>query len=50
MNFCTKLQKNPEMLAWFAKKLYLCIRNKRKKAVFNTTSDSEHWKEVWVSG
>ncbi len=26
MFFCTKLQKKPEMLAQFAKKLYLCIR------------------------
>ena len=35
MIFCTKLQKNPEMFAQFIKKLYLCIRNKRKKAVFH---------------
>ena len=40
MIFCTKLQKNPEMLAQFIKKLYLCIRKKRKKAVFSTSSDS----------
>ena len=26
MNFCTKIQKIPEMLAQFTKKLYLCIR------------------------
>ena len=50
MFFCTKLQKNPEMLAQFAKKLYLCTRKKRKKAVFDTSLSSLHWKEVWVSG
>ena len=33
MIFCTKLQKKPEMLAQFAKKLYLCNRNKRKNVV-----------------
>lgn len=29
------------MFAQFAKKLYLCIRNKRKKGVLDTTSGSK---------
>ncbi len=38
------------MLAQFAKKLYLCNRNERKRAAEAAQFAPEDWKEVWVSG